>query len=139
MKRSTLLATSLLTVIVSVAAVGIGASMDMPRTLMSPADYNHFKRAIESDTLVSLAGCRTVPAPEKEVCRAQARAEERVKIAELSVRYHGTVTALDAMRQARARAEYDVARARCSAQPGDARFDCLRSARDQRHKTLAST
>src|SRR4051812_35071105 len=78
MKRPLLYLTSFIAlVLTSIAAVGIGASMDSPRTLMSPADYAAGKRAIESQSRQALGSCRTLSSAEKEICRAQVRADER--------------------------------------------------------------
>ena len=138
MKRPTLYITSFLALLLtSVAAVGIGASVDSPRTLMSPTDYAAGKRAIESQSRLSLARCRGLAASEKEVCRAEVRADERIQKADLAARYHGTVAAGMEARQARVKAAYDVARVRCSAERGEVRMDCLHEARTARNRALA--
>lgn len=136
MKRTALYATSFFAVMMSLAALGISASMDTPSTLMSPANYEQLKRTIEADTRLALARCRDVSGVEREVCRAEVRAGERVKKADLQAMYHGTVSAQQDARLARAKAAYDVARARCGAQPGEARIGCLRNARAEREKLL---
>ena len=46
------------------------------------------------------------------ICRAEARAEERVKKADLQARYLGTVAAAGDARLARTKAAYDVAKIR---------------------------
>ena len=140
MQRRTVFKTTVRAVILSGAALGIGAAMDSgPRTLMSPTDYQVAKRAIEADTRLSLARCREASGTARDVCKAEARAEDRIKKAELAARYHGTVTAMEEVRLARAKALYDVARARCSAHPGEQRMDCLRAAREDRNKSIADS
>ena len=138
MKRPALYVTSFFALLLtSIAAVGIGASVDSPRTLMSPADYAAGKRAIEAQARVSLGRCRGSAVSEKDVCRAEVRADERIQKAELAARYYGTVAAGAEARQARVKAAYDVARARCSGQLAEGRIDCLRAARAQRNRALA--
>jgi len=138
MKRPALYVTSFLALLLtSVAAVGISASVDTPRTLMSPADYAAGKRAIEAQSRLSLARCRGLPVAEKDVCRAEVRADERIQKADLATRYYGTVAASLDARQARVKAAYDVARVRCSSQQPEGRVDCLRAAREQRNRALA--
>lgn len=139
MKRSTFLFTSIFAIVLSLAALGISASVDMPSTLMSPAVYEQLKREIEADGRQALAHCREARGLEREVCRAEARSAERVKKAELYARYHGTVSAQQEIRLARAKAAYDVAKARCGAYPGDARYDCLRAARAEHTKLLVQS
>ena len=137
MKRKTVFFTTALAGILSVAALGIGAAVDTPRTLMSPSDYSLGKRAIEAETRLALARCREAAPAQRDVCKAEARGEERIKKAELGARYHGTVTAQDDVRIARSKALYDVARARCSVRTGEERVDCLRAAREDRNRSLA--
>jgi hypothetical protein len=60
-----------------------------------------------------------------------------VQRAQLAARYHGTVSSAAEVQQARVKATYDVARARCAAQVGDPRLDCLRAAREERNRALA--
>lgn len=139
MKRATVFFTSIFAVALSLAALGISASMDMPSTLMSPATYEQLKREIEADARVALGRCRDARGLEREVCRAEARSAERVKKAELYARYHGTVSAQNEIRLARARAGYNVAKARCGAHPGDGRYECLRAARAEHNRQLVQS
>lgn len=139
MKRTTLFFTSIFAAVLSLAALGISASMDMPSTLMSPVVYEQLKREVEADARQALGKCRDVHGVEREVCRAEARSAERVRKAELYARYHGTVSAQGEIRLARARATYDVAKARCGAYAGDARYDCLRAARAEHTKLLVQS
>lgn len=136
MKRSTLLATLFVAFVTGVAALGIGAAVDMPRTLMSPQDYQDLKRGIEASTRAALGACRSLEGMARETCKAQARGDERVKKAQLQARYQGTVQAAAEIQVARVRAQYDVARARCSAQSGDERLQCLRAAREARTREM---
>ncbi|HUP97004.1 MAG TPA: hypothetical protein VM073_03640 [Usitatibacter sp.] len=136
MKRTTVYLTSLLAVFLSAAALGIGAAVDTPPTLMSRGDYSKGKKAIEAETRVAFARCRDQSGIARDVCKAEVRAEERVKMADLQARYHGTVNAAEDARLARAKAQFDVARARCGSQNGEARIDCLRSAREDRARAL---
>jgi hypothetical protein len=136
MTRTTLILTSTFAVLVSVGALGIGAAVDMPSTLMSPADYDAAKRGIESRAAAAIGQCRQLQGAARDVCKAEARAEERVRQAELGARYHGTVSATQDLRMARVKALYDVARARCGDRGGEERLQCLRAARDDRRKSL---
>lgn len=137
MKSKTAFMTVFFTAVVSLAALGIGAAVDTPRTLMSPSDFALGKRAIEAETRLAMARCREVPGALRDVCKAEARGEERIRKAELNARYHGTVSAHDEVRLARAKALYDVAKARCGSRLGEERVDCLRAAREDRSKSLA--
>lgn len=137
MKRTSLYLASTLAVFLSVAALGISAAVDMPSTLMSPADYNAAKRGIETQTRIAYARCRHDKEAPRDICRAEAKAVERVKIADLQARYYGTVSSAEEAKLAKYRASYDVARVRCGMQ-GEAQLqqDCLRAARDHNQRAL---
>ena len=83
MKRTTLAATVIGALMVSATAFGIGAAVDSPRSLMSPIDYGAAKKAIESDERLAISGCRELDGREKDVCKAEARANERIRKADL--------------------------------------------------------
>jgi hypothetical protein len=121
----------------SAAAFGINSAMDTPRTLMSRGDYAVAKTAIDAETRVSLGRCRDIESVAREVCKAEVRAEERVRKADLDARYHGTVAAAADARLARAKAQYDVAKAKCGGFASDRRAECLHSARADKQRALA--
>jgi hypothetical protein len=136
MKRTTLYATLVAALLVSATAYGISAAVDSPRSLMSPTDYSAAKKDIESQTRTALAGCRDMDGQAKDVCKAEARADERIRKADLDAQYRGTVAAAADARLARAKAQYDVARAKCSDQHGEGKLSCLRDARSEKAKAL---
>lgn len=138
MKRTTLYVASSLAVLLSVAAIGIGAAVDTPRTLMSRADYNEARTAIELHSRVALARCREADGSARDLCKAEARAEEKLKKADLQARYHGTVAAAADAKQARAKALYEVAKVRCGLET-DSRASCLRTARDSQARALVDS
>jgi hypothetical protein len=137
MKRTTMYISLAGALMFSAAAFGISSAMDSPRTLMSRADYTVAKKAIESETRVSLGRCRDVDGVARDVCKAEVRAEERIKKADLDARYHGTVAAAADARLARAKAQYDVAKAKCSNYGSEQKIDCLQSARAEKARALA--
>jgi hypothetical protein len=136
MKRTTLVATLAGALLVSATAFGISTAVDSPRSLMSPADYSVAKKSIESDTRVLVAKCRDQDGQMRDVCKAEARADERVRKADLEAQYRGTVAAAADARLARAKASYEVAKARCGDQRGEDKLTCLRSARAEKARAL---
>jgi hypothetical protein len=135
--RTTLYATLAGALLVSAAAFGISTAVDSPRSLMSPVDYGEAKQAIEGETRMALARCRDQDGQAKDVCKAEARAEERVRKADLEAQYRGTVGAAADAKLARAKAQYEVAKAKCSDQRGEDKLSCLRNARADKAKALA--
>jgi putative transposon-encoded protein len=136
MKRTTLVATLAGALLVSVTAFGISAAVDSPRSLMAPTDYSAAKKAIEADAHAAAAKCRDLESAARDLCKAEVRADERVRKAELEAQYRGTVTAAAEVKLAKAKADYDVARARCADHRGEDKVSCLRSARSERTRAL---
>lgn len=137
MKRSTLYALFTGGFLFSAAAFGIGSQMDSQPSLMSRADYAAGRQAIESETRQAVGRCRSLDGQAREMCKAQARAEERVKKADLTARYLGTVTAHEEAKLARVRAEYDLARVKCGVESGAQRGECLTAARAVKVRAIA--
>jgi hypothetical protein len=138
MKKTTIYATLVAALLVSATAWGISAAVDSPRSLMAPSDYNAAKSVIDSDVRGALAKCGDAEIGTREVCKAEARADERVRKADLEARYRGTVGAAADAKIARVKARYDVAKARCSAERGEGRLACIRAARTDKAKELAA-
>jgi hypothetical protein len=137
MKRTTLYATIIGALVLSAAAFGISAAVDAPRSLMAPLDYSTARKAIEGDSRAALAKCRDLEEHAMDICKADARADERIRKADLEAGYRGTVAAAADAKLARAKAEYDVARVKCGGWHGDGKLSCLRSARADKAKALA--
>jgi hypothetical protein len=137
MKRTTMYATIIGALMVSATAFGISAAVDSPRSLMSPVDYSAAKTAIEGDLRGALTKCRDLEDQGKDICKAQARANERIRKADLEADYRGTVAAAADAKLARAKAQYDVARVKCGGEHGEGKLSCLRSARSDKAKALS--
>jgi hypothetical protein len=138
-RRTPLYAGLLGSLLFSAAAFGLSFAVDTPRTLMSRSDYVQARRAIESDARAAYGRCRTVEASSRDICRAEARAAERIRKAELDARYHGTVAAAADARLARVKAQFDVAKARCNVLHSEVRLQCLQSARVEEARAAAAT
>lgn len=137
MKRSTLYVLFPGAFLFSAAAFGIGSQMDSPPSLMSRSDYAVARQAIESEARQALGACRSVESAARDLCKARARADERVKQADLRARYLGTVAAADEAKVARVRAEHDLARAQCGSASGAERGECLTAARALKARAIA--
>lgn len=137
-RRTPLYAGFMASLLFSAAAFGLSFAVDSPRTLMSRSDYALARQAIETESRAAFGQCRGVGAAAREICRAQARAVERVHRAELDARYRGTVAAAADVRVARAKGDFEVARARCNALDSVERGPCLQAARGTEAKAVAA-
>ena len=124
-------------VLFSAAAFGLNAHIgSTPPSLMSRDDYASAKQEIASEARQAVGRCRALEGNARELCRAQARAEERVRLAELNARYLGTFRAIEEARLARVRAGHDVAKAQC-AMTQESRAECAAAARSEKARALA--
>jgi len=137
MKRTTMYVSLAGALMFSAAAFGISSAVDVPRTLMSRGDYAVAKQVIEKETRLSLAACRDTEGAARDVCKAEARAAERIKRADLDARYHGTVSAAADAKLAHAKAHYDVAKAKCGVYGSEQKVDCLQHARAEKARAFA--
>jgi len=104
--------TALVGLALGLPVLQVAASFDAPPSLMSPADHAIAQRAIRDEARLALAGCRLRPAQDAAVCRAEARANERIAAAELNSRYRGTIAAHALALREQSRALHAVAEAR---------------------------
>ncbi len=137
MQLTTLYASLVGALAVSATAFGISTAVDSPRSLMSPVDYGAAKKVIEAEARTALEGCRDRNGRDRDVCKAEARASERVRKADLEAQYRGTVAAATDAKFARAKAQFEVAKVKCADQRSEDKVSCLRSARAVKAKALA--
>lgn len=83
--------------------------------------------------------CDQMKGNEKEVCVAQARAERTKARAEADAAAKNTSSAKRKAQVDIAKAEYNVARAKCKAMEGDARDKCVEEAKQARAKATLET
>jgi hypothetical protein len=134
-RRTALYATAASALLLTLA-LGIGAAVESPRSLLSQQVYVEARRALDAESRMALGQCRSLEGREKAICRAAARGDDRVRRAELEARYRGTVGAEAEVAGVRARARYEVAKAGCLARY-DERVSCLSAARAERARALA--
>ena len=111
--------------LLGVAGLGIGASITSTPSLMAKADYVALKEAIVRSIEDDLDTCKPMAALARSECVAELRADEAVQLAELEVRYRGTVAAAREAQLARIDAAYRAERAKCIAKGGAERDSCL--------------
>ena len=104
--------TAFVGLVLSLPALHIADAVDTPPSLMSRADQAIAQRAIRDEARLALAHCRSLPPQDAAVCRAEARANERIAAAALNVRYRGTLGAQEVALREQSRALHAVSEAR---------------------------
>lgn len=133
MKRSKALA--------MMAAVGLvfgGAAYaaDGPST-MTKKEYRASQDRIEVDYQSARRHCDSMSDNAKDVCQREAKGNEKVARTELEAQYKNTDRARHNAQQAKADAQYDVARERCDDMKGNQKDVCVKDAKAAHEKAKA--
>lgn len=136
MNRTILVALGTGAIITSAAAIGIGATREVPSAAMSPTQYRAAMTAIEEARPERTGQCADLAPAGREACRAQALADEMVQVADLEERYRRTPDAARGAQRARIEARYQVARARCATLGGFERDQCFIAVHAARGRAL---
>lgn len=120
-----LLAAGLLTLPVAYAAT------------MAKADYKAGKIRISADYKADKAACDSHSGNAKDVCVEEAKAKEKVALAELEYGYTGKPADRNHVLVAKAESAYAVAKERCDDLAGNAKDVCVKEAKAVEIKALA--
>lgn len=108
------------------ALFGAGASA----AGISDDSYQAQKKSIESQYEADQKNCDTMSGNPKDVCIAQIKGKEKVAKARLEAEKNPSPKTQQDYAYAKAEADYDVAKARCGVQQGDAMDNCEKAAKD---------
>jgi hypothetical protein len=104
---------------------------------MTKADYAAGKSRISADYKTDKAACATQAGNAKDICMQEAKAKERVALAELEYGYTGKAADHNKVLVAKAESAYAVAKERCDDQAGNAKDVCVKEAKAVEIKALA--
>ncbi len=123
--RAALLAASLLALPAAYAAT------------MTKADYKAGKTRISADYKTDKAACASQTANAKDICMQEAKAKEKVALAEIEYGYTGKAADRTRVLVVKAESAYAVAKERCDDQSGNAKDVCVKEAKAVETKALA--
>ena len=95
-------------------------------------EYKSAKDAIDAEYKNASASCRSLAGNAKDICMAEARGKQKVAKADLDARDKNTSKARKEAREARAEADYAVAKERCDDKAGNDKDVCLKEAKAAR-------
>jgi hypothetical protein len=104
---------------------------------MTHEAYKAEKDRIQADYKAAKEACNQRSGNAEDVCKAQAKADERIAIAELDAKNKGTAKARADARVVRAEAQYDVAKEKCDDLAGNAKDVCVKDAKAAEQKAKA--
>jgi vacuolar-type H+-ATPase subunit H len=119
------------------AALGSTGVAYAANDLMTREAFKAEKDRIEARYESAKQACSKFKGNAEDVCKAEAKAEQRIADAELDARNKGTPDAQEKARRVRAEAEYDVAKEKCDDLSGNAKDVCVKDAKAAETKAKA--
>jgi len=104
---------------------------------ISKADYSAGKTRISADLKTAKAACDAFKANAKDICVEEARAKEKVALAELEFAYSGKPDDQTKVLEAKAKSAYAVAKEKCDDKAGNDKDVCVQQAKAVEVKALA--
>ena len=104
---------------------------------MTKADYKAGKTRIGADYKTDKAACASQTANAKDICMQEAKAKDKVALAELEYGYTGKAADRNSVLVAKAESAYAVAKERCDDKSGNAKDVCVKEAKAVEIKALA--
>ena len=100
-------------------------------------EYRAEKERIEADAKVAKAKCDALKDNAKDICRAEAKATEKVSMAELENKRHGTPHSQYEVEKIKAETAYDVAKEKCEDKAGAEVSACKKAAKADEKAAIA--
>ena len=122
------------------SALVVAALLAMPLAQaanLSKDEYKAGKTRISADYKAAKAACASMTGNAKDICHEEAKAREKVALAENEYRYSGKATDERKVRTVMADTSYAVAKERCDDQTGNAKDVCVKQAKAVHIKALA--
>jgi hypothetical protein len=104
---------------------------------MTKADYQAGKTRAGADYKADKAACASLSANAKDICMQEAKAKEKVALAELEYGYTGKAADRNKVLVVKAESAYAVAKERCDDKSGNAKDVCVKEAKAVEVKALA--
>ena len=104
---------------------------------MNKDEYKASKTRISDAYKADKAACSSMTANAKDICREEAKAKEKVALAENEASYTGKPADMKKVRTVKANTLYAVAKERCDDQAGNAKDVCVKEAKAVHEKSLA--
>lgn len=120
-------------IVAGLMAVSSGFAADK----MSKEDYKAAKDKITAEYKAAKELCKPMKDNAQDVCEKEAKAKEKVALAELDFNRSGKDTDRAKLAKVKADAEYDVAKEKCEDQKGDGMMACKKEAKAAHDKAVA--
>lgn len=115
----------------------MAASAGLAQDKMNKEDYKAAKDKISADYKAAKELCKPMKDNAQDVCEKEAKAKEKVAMAELDFNRSGKDTDRAKLAKVKADADYDVAKEKCEDQKGDGMMACKKEAKAVHDKAVA--
>jgi hypothetical protein len=120
----------------AIALCGIAGSASAAEAPITKDAYKAATDRIEAQAKADKKACDPLKANAKDICQAQAKGKEKVAKAELETRYRPGIVAEQQAKNAKADADYDVAKEKCDDAKGNAKDACLQRAKHDKEAAI---
>jgi hypothetical protein len=104
---------------------------------MTQAEFSAGQTRIGAELKADKVACDRLAGNTKDICVEEAKAKDKIGLAELTANYSGTAADQNKLLVARAEAAYAVAKEKCDDQAGNAKDVCVKEAKAVETKALA--
>lgn len=113
------------------------ALLALPAFAMTKTEYEAGKDKIAADYKAAKEACKSLAHNDKDVCMEEAKGKEKVAKAELEHGYTGKPADWTKVLEARADANYEVAKEKCDAKSGNDKDVCVKEAKAAKTAAMA--
>ena len=119
-------------IVAALLALSTAYAQSMPK-----ADYKAGKARIAAAYKADKSACDPLKANTKDVCMQEAKAKDKIALAELEYAYTGKPADMTKIAKTKAESTYAVAKEKCDDQAGNAKDVCVKEAKAVEAKSLA--
>jgi hypothetical protein len=120
-----------------VLAVAFGLNAGVVCAKLAKEEYRTAKDSIDAEYKNARERCRSLAGNAKDICLAEAKGNQKVAKADLDARDKNTNKAQQEAREARAEANYQIAKEKCDDKGGNEKSVCLKEAKAARTAAMA--
>jgi hypothetical protein len=120
----------------AIALCGVAGGAIAAEPALSKAAYKAGQDKIEIQAKADRKACGRLKANAKDICEADAKGKEKVAKAELDARYEPSPEAEREAKDAKAEADYAVAKEKCDNFKGNAKDACVKRAKADREAAV---
>ena len=112
--------------------------MENKTTGISQAEYKTLHEQVEADAKAAKAKCKDLKANAKDICQAEAKANEKIAKKELDLRKNPNDKNAQDLAKIKAEGAYEVAKEKCEDQKGADMMACKKAAKAEKDSAMAA-